>query len=189
MKPQRKHVVDEIFELLKQSENITYAEAVSQLAHALQSAKLAVDAGNDEQTVIAALLHDIGHLCENEGDAIETAHDDLHETVGADYLRGRGFSEKVAQLVEGHVQAKRYLTFKNPEYMAKLSSVSKHTLQLQGGPFSGEQAEAFESDPLFEEKLRLRAWDEAAKKPELRVPDLETYRDMMLRHLGGAKID
>jgi putative nucleotidyltransferase with HDIG domain len=161
-----------------------YAELVSQLAHALQSAKLAVDAGGDEETIIAALLHDIGHLYATE-DNVKT--DDRHEEIGADLLREWGFSEKVAQLVQGHVEAKRYLAFKRPEYLAKLSPVSRHTLQLQGGPFSPDEAEAFKKDALFEEKLRLRAWDEQAKVPRREVPPLEAYRDMLLRHLNPSQ--
>ena len=60
-----------------------------------------------------------------------------------------GFSEKVAHLVEGHVlvralksmtcssddaslQAKRYLCFKEPEYLANLSPGSARTLTFQG---------------------------------------------------------
>lgn len=33
-----------------------------------------------------------------------------HETIGAEYLRSLGFSEKICRLVESHVPAKRYIT-------------------------------------------------------------------------------
>ena len=180
MNTQPESIVNELFERLEQSEHTPYAEAVSQLAHALQSAKLASDVGGDEVTIIAALLHDIGHLYATE-DNVKT--DDHHEKLGAALLREWGFSERVAQLVEGHVEAKRYLTFKYPEYLAKLSPVSRHTLQLQGGMFTAEEADVFERHPLFEEKLRMRAWDEQAKVPGREVSPLATYRDMVLRHL------
>lgn len=55
-----------------------------------------------------------------------------HEQLGADFLRSLGFSEKIAQLVENHVQAKRYLTFRYPDYYTKLSEASKQTLIYQG---------------------------------------------------------
>ena len=38
--------------------------------------------------------------------------DRCHEKVGGDFLRELGFPACVADLVEGHVKAKRYLVFK-----------------------------------------------------------------------------
>lgn len=32
-----------------------------------------------------------------------------HDVVGAQFLRELGFSERLSRLVEGHVQAKRYM--------------------------------------------------------------------------------
>lgn len=178
-------LIAEVFTLLKKSEEMDYfGEEVSQLAHVLQCAKLAADTGADEETVIAALLHDIGHLCaSDDAKRMGTVGVADHETVGANYLRACGFSEKVAQLVQGHVQAKRYLTFKNPRYMAGLSAASLETLAHQGGPMSTQEAETFEHDPLFKAKLRLRSWDEQGKKVGWQVPPLEAYRGMLASHL------
>ncbi|HZZ79930.1 MAG TPA: HD domain-containing protein, partial [Gemmataceae bacterium] len=64
-----------------------YGEAVSQTEHALQSANLAVGAGADEELVVAALLHDIGHML--SGLPEDVAHqgvDDAHEDAGAAWL-------------------------------------------------------------------------------------------------------
>ena len=62
-----------------------------------------------------------------------------HERLGADYLRKLGFSEKVAQLIEHHVNAKRYLVYKNPKYFARLSEASLKTLDFQGGPITPDE--------------------------------------------------
>ena len=38
-----------------------------------------------------------------------------------------------------------------------------------------KEANAWESDPDFENFLSMRKWDEAAKDPEAQVPGLESY--------------
>ena len=92
-----------------------------------------------------------------------------------------GFGERVAQLVEGHVAAKRYLTFKQPAYHQRLSAASKATLGYQGGPMSAEEAREFEANPLFSRILELRTWDEAAKVPG-QPADLARYTPILRRH-------
>lgn len=154
-----------------------YGEPVTQLEHALQCAQLAEQAGADQETVAAAFLHDIGHLLPAEAgvgymDGYGTVD---HEKLGADYLREQGFSEKVAQLIEHHVNAKRYLVFKKPEYFARLSEASLKTLEFQGGPMTPEEATAFESNPYFREILQVRGWDEQAKIPGLLTRDMAYY--------------
>ena len=154
-----------------------YGEPVTQLEHALQCAQLAEQAGADDETVVAALLHDIGHLLPPE---VATGYMDGygtvdHEKLGADFLREQGFSEKVAQLIENHVNAKRYLVYKHPDYFARLSEASVKTLEFQGGPMKAGEALAFETNPYFKGILRLRAWDEQAKIPGLTTPGINYY--------------
>lgn len=161
-----------------------YGEPVSQLDHALQAAQLAQDAGADDETVIAALLHDIGHLLD-EGEVHEELGVIDHDRQGANYLRELGFSERIAALVASHVDAKRYLVATNPAYAERLSAASTETLKLQGGPMTAQEAEAFAIDPLMKEKLRMRSWDEQAKDPEARAAPLESYRDRLLKHLNS----
>ena len=135
--------------------------------------------------MLGALLHDIGHLSAVPGsEMMGSVGIKGHEMIGGAYLRSKGFSNKVAELVESHVLVKRYLTFKDPEYLARLSESSLTSLKYQGGPLSKEEAEKFERDPLFKLKVKLRGWDEEAKIVDLKVPELETYRDMMLDHLS-----
>ena len=56
------------------------------------------------------------------------------------FLEEHGCSSRVGKLVEAHVQAKRYLCFKNPKYFARLSDASRGTLAWQGGPMSETEA-------------------------------------------------
>ena len=174
------HNVDHLTTLLEGAQDEYFGEAVTQLEHALQCAHLAREAGADEEMVTAALLHDIGHLIA-EGGEIGTPD---HDRAGAAYLSQVGFGERVVQLVSGHVEAKRYLTATNPDYCDRLSEASKQTLAQQGGPMSQAEAEAFEADPLFVEKLRLRSWDERAKMPGWTGDGLSYYRPILERHLG-----
>ncbi len=181
-------VIDEIFAILTTKGTADYiGEDVSQLAHALQCAKLAADSCDDDELIIAVLLHDIGHICaEGPVEQMGTFGVAHHEKIGANYLRSKGFSERVACLIERHVDAKRYLTFRNPRYAAKLSSASAATLRYQGGPMTAEEAAKFEQEPELKDVLKIRVWEENAKAVGSDVPALEAYRDLLARHLGGA---
>ena len=177
---------DEIIELYKRHGGNEYAgEPVTQLEHMFQAAKLAEQQGHEEDIILAAFLHDIGHICvaENNENGMEGFGIKDHEEVGAAFLGEKGFSKKVIRLVESHVEAKRYLTFKDPEYYERLSAASKKTLEYQGGRMSGEEANAFEQYPLFELIIKMRRWDEEAKLENIPVEDLDKYRGMILRHL------
>lgn len=180
-------VADEVLELLGASGGDEYfGEAVTKLEHAVQCAWHASRAGADEELILAALLHDIGHLFDDEG----TVRDERvgvvnHDEMGEAWLLERGFSRRLARLVGGHVDAKRYLTATNAAYMQRLSPASVETLRLQGGPMETAEAEAFGAQEELRDILRLRTWDEMAKDPEWAGPGLESYREMMVRHLDA----
>lgn len=182
---QIERAVDEVLDLLQSGENFDYiGESVSQLEHALQCAQLARNDGADEETIIAALLHDIGHLSlHKDADSMGGYGKKSHEKIGAEYVLKHGFSQKISELIDGHVQAKRYLTYKDPQYLQKLSQASLQTLVYQGGPMSAQEAELFEKDPLFKQKLQMRLWDEAAKVVGASVASLEVYRNMLFEQL------
>jgi len=179
------HPIGKLFALLHDRGHEDYfGEPVSQLEHACQCAQIAEENGCDEEIIIAALLHDIGHLCALPDEEMMAGLGALrHEQSGAIYLRNCGFSEKICQLVEGHVQAKRYLTFKDSHYFEQLSEASRQTLRQQGGRMTAEEAETFENHPLFGLMVNLRLWDEAAKIVDQPRPDLDHYEAMCLRHV------
>ncbi len=171
-------VIDEIRAIfLSQGDEQYYGEPVSQFEHAAQSAILAEKSGFDEEVQIAAFLHDIGHLlpAASEEELMAEYGRKNHEGVAADWLRDRGFSEKIAILVENHVNAKRYLCYANPSYYNNLSEASKQTLEFQGGKMEQKEAETFEKNPYFDVIIRMRRWDEAAKVEHQQLPDLDHF--------------
>jgi putative nucleotidyltransferase with HDIG domain len=163
-------------------------EPVSQLEHALQCARIAHEQGADDLCVAAALLHDIGHLIE-KSDAMP---DDLgtreHERVGARYLLGLGMNAAVAELVAGHVNAKRYLVGRDSAYAASLSEASRRTLVFQGGAMAEAEAHAFEQSWAFGRLLKLRQWDDAAKVRGRKVPSLAHYAPLLDALLSYAEL-
>ncbi|MFY7909753.1 MAG: phosphonate degradation HD-domain oxygenase [Emticicia sp.] len=167
--------IRQLFE--NQGDGEYYGENVSQYEHAAQAAMLAKRQGYDEEVQIAAFLHDIGHLfpAETEEELMETYGRKDHESVAADWLRERGFSEKIATLVENHVNAKRYLTYIDEDYYEALSEASKQTLMFQGGRMTKKEAENFEQNPYFELIIKMRRWDEAAKVEAMILPDLQHF--------------
>ena len=125
--------IEHLLTMYQQAEKMDYiGEPVSQLSHMQQAAWLAQQAGADDELILAAFFHDIGHICAPK-DAPQMAGLGVlyHEKIGAAYLQKYGFSARVTDLVELHVQAKRYLCWKNPVYYQKLSPASKGTLEFQ----------------------------------------------------------
>jgi phosphonate degradation associated HDIG domain protein len=183
-------VTDEIMGYYEQHGGKEYAgEKVTQLEHMAQAAELAEQQGYDEEIILAAFLHDIGHICEaghvdNEMDGFGIRD---HEEIGAEFLKKKGFSKRIVRLVESHVEAKRYLTFKNPGYYDQLSDASKRTLEFQGGKMDEAEANAFEQYPLFDLIVKMRKWDEQAKIEHKPLPDLTHYRQLILHHLESQK--
>ena len=171
--------VDEIFDLYSTYGNADYiGEPVSQIEHMSQAAQLARQEGFDDEVILAAFFHDIGHIC-----VMSTSENSMngygvksHEKIGADFLRSKGFSERLARLVESHVQAKRYLTYKDSTYYDNLTEASKQTLTFQGGRMNETEAHQFENDPLFDVMIRMRRWDEMAKEENVPLMDLNELK-------------
>jgi phosphonate degradation associated HDIG domain protein len=170
-------VIEKIFDLFAgRGDEAYFGEAVSQSEHALQSAHAAEREGASDALVVAALLHDVGHLLHGgPEDMAEQGIDDRHEVVGRAWL-ARHFGPEVTEPVRLHVPAKRYLCRVDAEYQSKLSPASVLSLQLQGGPMSDEEAKEFEANPFANDAVRLRRWDDIAKVVGMDVPGLEHYR-------------
>lgn len=188
-KQQIQQTVDEILSLYQRFGDEDYiGEPVSQIEHMCQCAQLAEAGGFDNEVILAAFFHDIGHFLEHVMPAGQMDGFGVvdHEKLGAEYLRQKGFSEKIANLVTSHVSAKRYLTYKYPEYFNQLSEASKRTLEFQGGVMSKEEATDFENDSLHDLYIQLRRWDEQAKETERPLPPLDHYKEMMVAHLQNT---
>src|SRR5262245_61421572 len=157
--------------------------AINQLQHALQAAALAEADDAPPATVLASLLHDVGHMIHDLGeDPAGRGIDDVHEELGAKWLAER-FRPEVCEPVRLHVAAKRYLCAIEPDYFGKLSPDSVRSLGLQGGPMSAGEVEDFRTNPYYAEAVRLRRYDEAAKDPRATTPDFDYY----LRHVAACR--
>jgi phosphonate degradation associated HDIG domain protein len=150
-------------------------ESVSQQEHALQAAMFAECAGSDAALIVAALLHDVGHLLHTlPDDAPEQGVDDRHEDLAARWLATR-FPAAVVEPARLHVAAKRYLCATDPDYLGQLSPPSILSLKLQGGPMSPDETRQFAAFAHCQSAVALRRWDDAAKIPDLPTPNVEHY--------------
>jgi phosphonate degradation associated HDIG domain protein len=158
--------------------SLHYGEGVTQIEHALQCAILAEAEGSPPCLIVATLLHDIGHLLENEENVAQGRFDDRHEAIGARLLQ-KLFPESVYRPVAMHVAAKRYLCFTVPQYWANLSPASQQSLKLQGGLFDRTQAQAFERVPYWQDAVQLRRFDDMGKREEISGRTFAEFVPMM----------
>jgi predicted HD phosphohydrolase len=77
------------------------------------------------------------------------------------------------------VTAKRWRCATDPTYLATLSAASRATLVAQGGPLDRAAATRFEAHPFFDDAVRLRGWDEAAKDPAIPFASLNEHRALL----------
>ena len=186
-------IAEEVINLLFSNGGSEYiGEPVTKLEHMVQSAEIAEEMGLREDLVLAALLHDIGHICEPTTESNNMGGLGLqdHEFIGATFLQSRGFSDIVIQSVALHVAAKRYLCYKYPEYLSMLSDASLQTLALQGGSMTESEAIVFEQNPYLNEIIAVRRIDEQAKIANKALPQsFDFYKQMMIRHLQKSQIE
>lgn len=174
--------IRELFQ--KKGSDAYIGEAVSQTEHALQTAQAAEQANAPRELVIAAFLHDIGHLLHNLPENIaDEGIDDHHEELGGRWL-SKNMPPEISEPVRLHVTAKRYLCATDSQYFAQLSPASVQSLQLQGGPLSPEEIEEFEANPHCSAAVQLRRWDEIGKVPGKETPSVEHYLALMDQILG-----
>jgi len=175
--------VEELLDLLEAGGGAAYfGEPVTVLEHSLQGALFATQGGHTESLVLAALLHDIGHLLHTAGeDAAEHGVDTRHEELAMEIL-GDHLPASVTEPIRLHVAAKRYLCRVEPKYLAGLSPASELSLRLQGGPMTDAEAAKFTANPWFEDAVQLRYWDDAAKIPNLVTPPVREYEATLRRH-------
>jgi phosphonate degradation associated HDIG domain protein len=154
-------------------------EPVTQLVHALQSATLAESAGADAALITAALLHDLGHMLNDQGETpTQRGIDDVHQYFALPFLRPL-FADDVLLPIRLHVDAKRYLCATRPGYYAALSADSKRSLTLQGGIYSATEAGDFAARSGASRAVELRVWDDAAKIAGMKTPPLAHYVPIM----------
>lgn len=184
-------ITQEILSIFRKHGHIEYGERCSMLSHSVQAGLLAKAKDYDVELIAAAFLHDIGHLAPLEfanSIPVTTMGSyglDAHDHWGEDYLRSKGFSDRIIATVRNHVAAKRYLCFADDTYYQQLSNASQETLRYQGGPMSMEEAQTFEADPFFEDSILIRKIDDEAKEVNFEVSEtamdyLETILDKVV---------
>ena len=172
----------DIEKLFRAHGHIEYSgENVTQLEHALQCAQRAEKEKAPDTLVTAALLHDLGHMLNPQGDT-PTARgiDDQHQYYAIPFLRPL-FPPAVIEAIRLHVDAKRALCALEPEYYAALSEDSKRSLTLQGGIFARAEVEAFMAKPFAADAVRVRRWDDMAKVPGETTPALSHFLSIAAR--------
>ncbi len=166
--------VDALLAALQRGANAHDGEAVDLLDHMLQcGALLAAAEPDDFELQVAGLVHDLGTVLDPNGPA-------THATTGADAVESL-LGARVAALVAGHDQAKRYLVSTDPAYSAQLSEMSVATLALQGGTMREAERTQFEAGEYSTSLVALRRADDAAKIPGLTVPGLDDWRPKLER--------
>jgi phosphonate degradation associated HDIG domain protein len=177
-------ILAEIQRLLEQKASGRYGlTLINQQQHALQGAWLAEREGKGDALVVAALLHDIGHMVHDLGEnPADAGIDDRHEELGHAWLQAH-FGPEVTEPVRLHVAAKRYLCAVESDYFARLSPDSVKSLALQGGPMSAGEVAAFEALPQHREAVQLRRYDEQAKVKGLETPPVAHFMPAVARCL------
>ena len=162
--------VDELFGCLAVGDEAFDDETVDLLAHGLQcAARLAAAAPADLELQVAGLVHDLGTI-------VAPGQPSRHARIGAEVVRTL-LGDRVAALVGGHDQAKRYLVTTDATYRDCLSPRSIATLRGQGGLLDPTERAAFEARPEFDALLALRRADDDAKEQGRAVPSLDHWRD------------
>lgn len=161
---------------------------INQQAHAVQSAHHARAQGLSPSVVVAALLHDIGHMVHQLGEhPAAQGIDDEHEVIGADWLE-RYFGEDVTEPIRLHVAAKRYLCTVEEDYFSKLSKDSIESLALQGGQMSATEVAVFQNSAYWQDAVALRRIDEMAKDPKGPMPPFEDFTPELLKTLKPTRL-
>ena len=146
--------------------------AVDEWDHAMQAAARAMDDGADDELVLAAALHDIGH-----SPLLGGPHVDNHSGLAGEWITPR-FGERVGWLAAAHVAAKQYLAATEPGYAAELSATSVTSLTHQGG---ADVDPGFVAHQWHRDAVRLRRYDDAAKDPEAAGAPLAVVLDLAER--------
>ena len=172
-------VVAAILAIFRERGGDAYGERVTQSQHAVQAAMAAERGAAAPALVVAALLHDLGHMViDRPPGTTDDNGDDLHEHIGADVLASL-FPRAVSEPVRLHVAAKRYLCTVDPDYFRSLSPASVRSLRAQGGAMSQVEIDLFTANPYFHDAVLLRRFDEAAKVQGMDTAPVERYASLI----------
>jgi [1-hydroxy-2-(trimethylamino)ethyl]phosphonate dioxygenase len=176
------NIIDQIISNYLNNKSLYIGENVTMSEHMIQTAMLAEKTNCSSNLVCSCLLHDYGHfILENPDDLITKDKDGKHEDIGCAFLK-KYFIEDILGPIKYHVKAKKYLA-REKKYYNLLSEASKISLKLQGGIMSNEEAEKFENNKFFDNSIKLRKFDEIAKKTGLKIKSINDYKKLLTSKL------
>ena len=176
------NIIDQIISSYSNNKSLYIGEKVTITEHMIQTAMLAEKNNCSSSLICSSLLHDYGHfILENPDDLVNKKKDGKHEDVGYEFLK-KYFVKDVAKPIKYHVKAKRYLA-RDEKYYQLLSEASKVSLKLQGGIMNDKESKEFESNEFFESSIKLRKFDEEAKKTGLKIKSINEYKKLLVSKL------
>ena len=176
------NIIDKIISNFINNKSLYIGEKVTMTEHMIQSAMLAEKNNCSSSLICASLLHDYGHfILDNPDKLVNQKEDGKHEDVAYRYLK-KYFKKNVVEPIKIHVKAKRYLA-RNQKYYLILSQASKVSLHLQGGVMNEEESEKFEKEKFFDDAIKLRKFDEAAKKTNIKMKNINDYKSLLNSNL------
>ena len=171
-------IIEKIISNFKNNKSLYIGENVTISEHMIQAAMIAEKSKSKDFLICSCLLHDYGHfILDDPDELVRKNQDGKHEDIGYEYLK-KFFKREVVEPIKHHVMAKRYLA-RDKKYYNKLSNASIVSLELQGGLLNEKEAKLFEKEEFFKEAIKVRKFDEAAKKVGLKIKDIIHYKDLL----------
>ena len=175
-------IIDKIISNFINNKSLYIGEKVTISEHMIQSAMIAENAKSSNNLICSCLLHDYGHFILEDPDAlVKKKVDGKHEYIGYEYLK-KFFNKDVVAPIKYHVLAKRYLA-KDKKYFNSLSDASKVSLKLQGGVLDAKASKEFEKKDFFKNSIKLRKFDEVAKRTDIKMKSIIEYKDLLSSQL------
>ena len=172
------NIIDKIISNFINNKSLYIGENITISEHMIQSAMIAEKAKSPKNLVCSCLLPDYGHfILEDPDRLVKKKIDGKHEDIGYEYLK-KFFKKEVVDPIKYHVLAKRYLV-KEKKYYNSLSDASKISLKLQGGALNKKQSKEFEKKNYFKNSIKLRKFDEVAKKSDIKMKSIIEYKDLL----------
>ena len=176
------NIIDKIISNFINNKSLYIGEKVTISEHMIQTAMIAENAKSSNSLVCSCLLHDYGHfILENPDELVRKKIDGKHEDIGYEYLK-KFFKKEVVEPIKYHVLAKRYLS-KEKKYFNLLSDASKISLKLQGGALNKKESKEFEKKDFFKQTIKLRKFDEVAKRTDIKMKSIIEYKNLLSSHL------
>ena len=164
------------------NKSLYIGEKVTISEHMIQCAMIAEKTKSSDSLICACLLHDYGHfILEDPNELVKKKLDGKHEDIGYEYL-SKFFKKDVVEPIKYHVKAKRYLA-RSKKYYNQLSHASKISLKLQGGILNKKESKDFEKNKFFKDAVKLRKFDEFAKKTDIKMKSINQYEKLLYSQL------